>query len=497
MSAFISFHRAGAAYESAAGNVFTDLDLRTASGWTGVVGANGAGKSTLLRMAAGEIAPVSGSVEVQGLVALCPQEVDAPPEYAAEFIASRAAAARRLRHRLGIDPEWLERWERLSMGERKRIQIGGALALEPDILCLDEPTNHLDAGSRDLLIEVLSGFNGIGLLVSHDRELLDALCDQCLFIHEGQATLRAGGVTAGLEAGELDARRARREHAGLVREVKHMARELERRREKARQAAKSNSKRQVDRKDFDGKGRIDAARVSGRDRRVSEQAGAQARLVDRRRALLAAADPGKIRRYGIGIPYGACAVRNRLAMLSAGRLPLGGDRFLEIPELEVGPRDRIALTGPNGSGKSTLLRRLIGQLELPPERVLWLPQELDAGMRREIYRRLGRIDPADYSKVMNVVAGLGSEPRRVLDSERCSPGEWRKLFLGLGLLDEVNLMILDEPTNHFDLVSIACLEAALAECQCALVLCSHDRVFLGKLCRSGWRIDGGILRRDL
>ena len=74
------------------------------------------------------------------------------------------------------------RWPTLSHGERKRAQIAVALWQQPDVLLLDEPTNHIDITAHELLIEALTSFRGIGLLVSHDRDLLDLLCQQCIFL---------------------------------------------------------------------------------------------------------------------------------------------------------------------------------------------------------------------------------------------------------------------------------------------------------------------------
>jgi len=116
---------------------------------------------------------------------------------------------------------------------------------------------------------------------------------------------------------------------------------------------------------------------------------------------------------------------------------------------------------------------------------------LDAAMTEAIHETLLRLPKADYSRVMNVVASLGSVPERVLNAEICSPGEWRKLFFGLGVLREIRLIVMDEPTNHLDLPSIECLEAALADCECALLLVSHDKIFLDRLCSIHWCIETG------
>ena len=91
---------------------------------------------------------------------------------------------------------------------------------------------------------------------------------------------------------------------------------------------------------------------------------------------------------------------------------------------------------------------------------------------------------------MTIVSRLGSRPERLLRSDDPSPGELRKLLLALGMAQEPHLIIMDEPTNHLDLPSIECLEAALSDCHCGLLLVSHDQRFLEALCQQWWVIDG-------
>src|SRR5262249_46395819 len=154
----------------------------------GLVGANGAGKTTLLRVFAGDLRPTSGRIIVRpegARVLVCPQIVEAPDETVLGFAGAAHAAAARMRGRLALDPAAIARWPSLSPGERKRWQIGAALAEEPDILLLDEPTNHLDAAARDLLVSALARFRGVGVVVSHDRALLDALTTSTVRVHGG------------------------------------------------------------------------------------------------------------------------------------------------------------------------------------------------------------------------------------------------------------------------------------------------------------------------
>ena len=222
----IIFHNVSFAYETASAPLFTHLTAHFQTGWTGVVGVNGAGKTSLLRLATGELSPQRGTVQEAGDAIYCPQRTDTAPPLFAEFIQASEGDAHEIRGRLKIADAWLTRWDTLSHGERKRAQIGAALWRQPHILAIDEPTNHLDAEARGLLIGALHAFSGVGLLVSHDRELLDALCHQCLFMEPPRATMRPGGVTQGTQAARQEAasirqqaRLAKRERIRLEREA--------------------------------------------------------------------------------------------------------------------------------------------------------------------------------------------------------------------------------------------------------------------------------------
>jgi macrolide transport system ATP-binding/permease protein len=187
--------------------LFSDLTVQFPSGWTGIVGPNGAGKTTLLKVATGELAAQSGTVQRKGLSLYVAQRTDDPPEFLEDFIWAPDATVLKARLRVGED--WPERWSTLSHGERKRAQIAVALWREPAILALDEPSNHIDADARRLLLLALTEFTGIGLLVSHDRALLDELCTQCLLIDPPDAVLRPGGVTAALAQQDNDEKSVR------------------------------------------------------------------------------------------------------------------------------------------------------------------------------------------------------------------------------------------------------------------------------------------------
>jgi len=496
MSYYLFTSRLSFEYECAIEPLFHDLTLAFPIGFTGIVGANGCGKSTLLKLLTGNLMPDDGTVSSSGHSVFCEQEVFSPPDDAERFFASNSGYAFRLQKNLNLTWEMLNRWETLSFGERKKIQIAVALFQEPDILCIDEPTNHLDVSGRELLLRELMTFRGIGVIVSHDRELLDALCKQCLFLESGKTILRQGGVSNGIAAQETEIDQLLSLQQNLKKELRRNKRELQRRRENEQKSRNADCKRKLDRHDHDGKGRIDAARVTGRDRTAGDLAALQIKTIERTGMELAGIGKVKQQQYGMKIPYGCYSNRNILLEHPAGALSLGESRTLTLPDLFIGNRDRIALTGDNGGGKTTLLNRLLPELKLTSDEYLYMPQELNSAMTANIHETLHKLGRDEFSKVMNVVASLGSRPERVLDSTTCSPGEWRKLFFGLGVLRQVKLIILDEPTNHLDLPSIRCLESALTECEGALLLISHDRIFLEKTCSHNWHIADGVLRKS-
>src|SRR5262249_45129902 len=198
----VSFDRVSFSHRDSA-PLFPAVSLRFGAGWTGVVGANGSGKTTLLRLLAGELAPDAGRVarEPRGLaLELAPQRVEESSDELADLAARPDGAARRIRAELALDPSVLGRWPTLSPGERKRWQIGAALASEPGCLVLDEPTDHLDADARALLVRALRRFAGVGVLVSHDRALLDSLCAETVRVAHGGARAYRGGYSAARES---------------------------------------------------------------------------------------------------------------------------------------------------------------------------------------------------------------------------------------------------------------------------------------------------------
>jgi len=483
----IEFQKVSFTYETMDSPLVEELSLHFPTGWTGIVGANGAGKTTILRLATGGLHAQSGRIHIPGAAIYCQQRTDDAPEMLEDLLDSTDGEACEIKGRLGIDDDWPHRWATLSHGERKRAQVAVALWRQPGVLAIDEPTNHLDAQARELLAAALPLFRGVGLLVSHDRELLDSLCGQCLFVDPPDAVMRPGGFSQGMEQAEMDQERARDEYRNADRTYAKLRKEAAKRRNAAARSHRMRSKRGIPIKDHDARHKKNLARLTGKDGKagklLNQMKGRVEQAKDQRDGIKLK------RRYetGIWLP-GSQSKRNALFSLPAGTIPLGGGKSLAFPDLVMRPDDRIALTGVNGSGKSTLVRHLVKGLSLPPERLIYLPQEIDLAASRAIMDRARSLPGEKLGTMMSVVSRLGSRPKRLLGSAEPSPGEIRKLVLATGIANSPHLIVMDEPTNHLDLPSIEALEKALSDCPCGLLLVSHDRRFLEALTQTRWHI---------
>jgi ATPase subunit of ABC transporter with duplicated ATPase domains len=475
--------------------ILDDVAFSLVPGWTGLVGENGAGKSTLLRLIAGELRPTSGHVRLhppEARVAWARQDVEERDPAIDGFAASDASGDARLRAVLRLDPTTLGRWPTLSPGERRRWQLGSVLAAVPDVLLLDEPTNHLDAEARGWVIEALRAFRGSGLVVAHDRTLLDALVTRVWRLHDGGLRLWSGSYSDARAAWEAERAGQVREQARRRDEHDRQRRLLDRQRRDAEAAARQRraGPRMKTIHDHDQS----SAAVGGKIERSGRNVGRRAAVLSRRTAWAAEAagavsverDLGRAISVGYRRP-------DRPWLLEVGQpvtLPTG--QVVRAPS--IGREDRIWLRGANGAGKTSLLQAILARLTVPPERVLALPQHTTEADGLAAVAAVRQLDHEARGRVLSTVAALGVNPDRLLATERPSPGEARKLLLAWGLGAQAWLLVLDEPENHLDLPSVERLEAALTAYPGALLLVSHDERLAAAVTRSAWRLDSDGLR---
>jgi ATPase subunit of ABC transporter with duplicated ATPase domains len=478
--------------------ILEDVNLHLAPGWTGVVGANGAGKTTLLRLLAGEIEPAAGEIRrtPHDLAAvLCPQTVEERTRAIDAFADAEEARARGWLGRLALDPAALERWPTLSPGERKRWQLGAALAAEPDLLLLDEPTNHVDAEARALLVGALARFRGIGLVVSHDRALLDELTTSTVRVHRTRARLWTGGHAAARHDWEA-ADRAEQERWSKLRaeQAKLAERMSDRRAEHARAESRMRtSKRMKSPRDSDARGRFKATRRRSAERSLAREVEKVHARLDRVGEELAAFRFEKARGRSLFVDF-VPSPAPRLLELREPVVCAGCTPVLRGVDVRVDRASRVRVAGPNGAGKTTLLGALVERARIPRERLLWLPQELDSAEAQALLDSLRALRDAERGRVLAFVAALGVDPDRLLRSRAPSPGEARKTALAFGLGRQVWALVLDEPTNHLDLPSIERLEDCLETYPGALVVVTHDDAFARACTRETWTLCDGRVR---
>lgn len=477
----LQFIKVSFSYPSAPDEIFTNVSFALNQGWTGLVGPNGSGKSTLLQLAAGELFADSGQIKHSGLVGYCPQRTDSAPDLDLLFNPEcYDAQIDELCRILGVEADWQQRWQSLSHGERKRAQLACVLATKPDLLLIDEPTNHLDAATAQMIRNSLARFKGTGLLVSHDRELLDGLCGSTMFVEPPEVVLFSGNYCEASAQKQLLAESLLGQREKIKQQVKHLDREMKRRQAEAARSDKRVSKKHLHKNDSDGRARINLAKLTSKDAVSGDLAAGFASRLDRAQKQLQQVQVKK--EYDLIFDLQAERCRRDLVLRAgATKLALGSERSLEVPEIKIAPGDRIGVVGENGAGKSTLIRYLLDCCDIPDERLIYLPQEIPAEQSLEIIKEIRQLPGKEMGEVFSFVSCLGSSPARLLDTDLPSPGEMRKLLFALGLTRKPWLIIMDEPTNHLDLPAIELLEGALAQIPCALLLVSHDSCFLSHL----------------
>ncbi len=498
--------------------LFTDINLTFGPERTGIVGRNGTGKSSLLRLIAGDLRPADGQVRISGTMAMMRQNAMEHPgdtiadlfgEGSALDLLERAEAglaeadelaeadwtlparieAALLRCGLATEPQTLV--ATLSGGQRSRAALAALIHGEPDFLLLDEPTNNLDGDGRRTVIDLLRGWAGGAIIVSHDRELLHEM-DAIVELTSLGATRYGGNYSAFRQRKDTELDAAVRDLAHAEKTRSDAAWRAQQARE--RKARKDGAGRRARAKGDQPKILMDAAKG-----RAEASGGAGARLRDAQREaadeMLSAARARIeiLQPVRMDVPSTYLAPGKTILRLDG----VTGGYDLEHPIIQdlsltiTGP-ERIVIAGPNGSGKTTLLKIITGHIMPQCGRVeLTVPFALldqhvglldPARTLRENFLHLNPV--ADAHMAHAALARFGFRASDALRySGELSGGERLRVGLAcaLGAVPPPRLLILDEPTNHLDLDGISALEAALAGYDGAVLAVSHDAAFLRAL----------------
>ncbi|HVE97378.1 MAG TPA: ABC-F family ATP-binding cassette domain-containing protein [Pseudonocardiaceae bacterium] len=438
----------------------------------GVVGLNGAGKTTLLEVLAGIEAPDAGRVSrTRDLrTAVVTQRTELPEQLTvrqavldplgvtAEHEWAGDARMRGMLDGLGILSLGLDRpVVELSGGERRRVALAAALVDELDLLILDEPTNHLDVEGVRWLAEHLLARRCAVVVVTHDRWFLDTVCTRTWEVVDGRVD--------GYDGGYADWTYARAQRTRLA-------------------AAAEDRRRNLARKELAWLRRGPPARSSKPRYRIEAA-----------EALIA--DVPQPRDNVELLTFARRRLGRTVLELEAVTVTVAGRTLLDAQTWQIGPGERIGLVGVNGSGKTTLLRLLAGQCE--PDagrrvqgstvRLAHLTQELEdlpESLRvleavQEIAHRvvLGRqeLSASQLAERLGFPASRQWTPVGDL-----SGGEWRRLQLTRLLMAEPNVLLLDEPTNDLDIDTLQQLEDLLDGWPGSLVVVSHDRYLVERVC---------------
>ncbi|MGA5182763.1 ABC-F family ATP-binding cassette domain-containing protein [Streptomyces pseudogriseolus] len=510
--------------------VFEDLDAAFGPGRTGLVGVNGSGKSTLLKLIAGELTPTEGSVKVSGEVGRLPQTVTLDTALRVDEalgIAAKRAALHAIEagdvaeeHFETVGDDWdveeralatlgelglghigLDRTVgELSGGESVMLRLAALLLSRPDVLLLDEPTNNLDLFARRRLYAAVESWQGVLIVVSHDRELLD-LVDQIADLRPGGITWYGGNFTAYEEALAVEQEAAERMVRVAEADLRKQKREL------ADAQVKLARRKRYGQKMWDQK-REPKIVMGARKRAAQESAGkhrimheeklaeAKERLDD---AVEAVRDDDEIR---VDLPFTAVPPGRQVLTLMDLE-PAYGAR---VKSLDLRGPERVALIGRNGAGKTTLLRTVAG--ELPPVSgeaaahvpLRFLPQRLDVlDPELTVAENVARFAPgATNNRIRARLARfLFRGARADQQAATLSGGERFRATLAALMLAEPapQLLMLDEPTNNLDMASVRQLTSALESFEGALVVASHDLPFLESIGITRWlMMEGGELK---
>ncbi|SHJ64349.1 macrolide transport system ATP-binding/permease protein [Geosporobacter subterraneus DSM 17957] len=431
----------------------------------GIVGVNGAGKTTLVNILSGRLEPDEGWVKVYG-------------EYG--YISQlESAQNKRIRGEMASKLDIPEKWnESMSGGEKNRFKLAESLENEKPLIFADEPTSNVDIEGIKIMESMLEEFRGALVLISHDRSFLDRLCNKIIEIENGKIKIYHGNFSEYKIQKDKELERAHFEYDQYVREKRRLEGVIQDTKEKVKQIRKTpkrmdNSEARLHKMgNQKAKANLEKA-VKSVETRIKHLEVKQKPIKQEKM---------KLDLEGIHVLHSKIIIEGEKIQKA-----FGDKKIFNNAEFSIYNGAKVALIGPNGCGKSTLVKMIMNHdpsiriargakigyfsqdLNILEESMSILENVMGSSIHPESYGRrlLARLlfKGEDVYKKVGVLSG----------------GERVKISFAKILLQDMNLLILDEPTNYMDIYSLEAVEEALREYERTLLFVTHDRSLINSV----------------
>ncbi|MGP1907281.1 ribosomal protection-like ABC-F family protein [Metabacillus sp. JX24] len=488
--------------------VFEDVSFDIREGdRAGLAGYNGTGKTTLANLLFGTMEPDKGSLTRKaGLkIGYLLQSVDYSVQNFKDALSSEGdQTVLEAAGRLGLEKvaDWEEdRLLHLSGGEKLKLALAQVISTNPDLLILDEPTNHLDYHGIEWLADWLQTFRGAVLIISHDRHFLDRTVSHIFELENKKLKEYKGNYTAYRQEKKRQLEEQKHDFEMQQRHKAKIEGQMENLRSWSEKAHRNSTKQ----------GSLSERRQMG----FKEYHRAKAKKMDvqvrsKMKRLEAELEKNKIEKpledTAVQFEFDAAGKRGKRIFEAKGlQKSFAGRTLISSSHFYMKHGERIGVIGRNGAGKTTLIRMLQGIEGLsggelwrsPTLKIACLSQDVgDLNADESVLEAMQAADRDKSLKARTLLANMGLKEDKIEQKIGClSLGERTRVKLAGLILNEYDCLILDEPTNHLDLPSREQLEETLSQFKGTLIIISHDRYLVEKLCDKLLVFENGRIRR--
>ncbi|MCA1319161.1 ABC-F type ribosomal protection protein [Bacillus tianshenii] len=490
-------------------NILKEITLDIRNGERiGLVGWNGTGKTTLMGILMGLIMPDEGSVKrlpKELSIGYLPQSTDYEGLIDEHMPEGNEELLLKATSRLGL--EKLQNWEKeryrnLSGGERLKLALAAIWARNPSLIFLDEPTNHLDLKGVNWLVDELNNFHGAAVIISHDRYFLDRSVTKVYEIEDGQLKEYEGNYTDYRNEKQRLYEQQVRDYDKQQRKIRMVEEQISTLKQWSEKAHRDAGKNRGDSENRQmGLKEYERVKAKKKDNQIKSKT----------KRLELELSKNKVEKpkeeTQVLFDFEACGKRGKRILEAEDLTKEFGDRVLfKQSHFYVKHGEKVGLLGSNGSGKTTFINMMMGS-EPISKGSLWKSETLKiAYLSQDVSDMPSEKTAMEYldfsgwkriSKARTIFANMGMKEEKLLKPiSTLSLGERTRVKLVKMIMQDYDVLILDEPTNHLDLPSRERLEETLESYQGTLLVVSHDRYFIEKLCDKLLLIEDHQIKRS-